>query len=215
VGGFYHEQVSVSRSGAWADFASTYGLRIGENFSMAQATTPIPVIIDTCAIDWLAAAGINPVLDLRDTEFELAYSPDLRTEYENALDRITDAAKIIARGILDEGKLYGFFGFGGGPFLGLGQGIFAAGDQCEAVDSIEVVENERGLPRKRTDAHLVALAKNAIVITNNRKEGHWRRNPEGPGAVVQISDFTEYWERERNFASALRAYMIDRAPRPQ
>jgi hypothetical protein len=182
---------------------------------MVEATTRTLVIVDACAIDWLAAAGINPVLDLRDTEFELAYSPDLRTEYENGLDHITDAAKIITRDILKEGKRYGFFGFGGAPCLGLDHGIFAAGDQYEAIDSIKVVENERGLPRKRTDAHLVALAKNAIVLTNNRKEGHWRRNPEGPGAVIQISDFTEYWEREHNFASALRAYMLDRALRPQ
>ena len=167
------------------------------------------VAIDNCVIDLLAEAGANPAHDLRGTEFTLIYTPDLKCEYENALEHTStsDAGKRVIREILDEGTLYGFFGLDGGPCLGLDRGVLIGRDQYKAIESVKVNENRKGLPRKRTDAHLVALAKNAVVMTNNTKEGLWRHVPEGDGLVIWWLDFREHWVRERNVASALRAHI--------
>jgi hypothetical protein len=169
------------------------------------------VIIDNCVTDLLADAGANPACDLRNTEFRLVYTPDLQFEYENALAHTStaEATKNIIREILNEGSLYGFCGFDGGPFLGLDQGILAEPDQLQTM-SVDVQANKRGLPRKRTDVHLAALAKGLIVITNNNKEGLWRRAPSGDGIVIQWTDFRHHWVREGNLAVALRALIQER-----
>jgi hypothetical protein len=172
------------------------------------------VIIDNCATDLLADLGANLIKDLHDTEFVLGCTPDLRTEYENGLlhPAKSEGAKQLIREILREARPYGFFGFGGGPCLGFDQGIWVGPDQYRAIESVKVTENERGLPRKRTDAHLVALAKHALVLTNNFNESHWWRAPEGSGRVIQWSDFLNHWLRARNVASALQAALLQMKP---
>jgi len=37
------------------------------------------VIIDSCAVDRLAESATDPVEDLRNTEFAIAYTPDLKS----------------------------------------------------------------------------------------------------------------------------------------
>jgi hypothetical protein len=74
-------------------------------------------------------------------------------------------------------------------------------DGCIAEDSHQSLLRKR---RKRADHHLVALAQDAIVITNNSKQGHWRRAPKGQGQVIQWEDFKDILVQERNFASAIR-----------
>jgi hypothetical protein len=39
------------------------------------------VIFDSCSVDPLAQRGADPVKDLKDTEFVIAYTPDLKEEY--------------------------------------------------------------------------------------------------------------------------------------
>jgi hypothetical protein len=168
------------------------------------------VIFDNCTIDLLSDLAVNLTEDLRDTEFTFGCTPDLRTEYENGLahPNKSEAAKRLIREILREARPYGFFGFGGGPCLGFDQGIWVGPDQERAIESVKVSVNERGLPRKRTDAHLIALAKDALIITNNTRESHWSRAPEGAGKVIWWSNFLRHWLRERNVASALRTSMV-------
>src|ERR1035441_9816703 len=110
------------------------------------------VIVDNCAVDRFAAAGIDPVADLHGTELQLVYTPDLRKEYEAALASANthSGVKNLIKKILDGGSPYGFFGFGGGPCLGFDQGIWASADQVQAIDSIPPKPRKNGLPGRRT-----------------------------------------------------------------
>jgi hypothetical protein len=167
------------------------------------------VIIDNCAVDRFAERGINPVEELRGTEFSLAYTPDLKTEYEMALTNTaatSEQAKALIRSILLAGKLFGFFGFDGAPCLGFDQGVWASQDQCDVISSVGITANARGLPRKRTDAHLVALSASAIVITANSKEAHWRQTLKGTGTVIQWGDLEQFLNKG-DFPTALRLFL--------
>ncbi len=43
------------------------------------------VLIDNCAVDRFAEIGVDPVVDLENTEFRVVYTPDLKQKYEMAL----------------------------------------------------------------------------------------------------------------------------------
>jgi hypothetical protein len=152
------------------------------------------VVIDNCAVDRLAEFGVNPIKDFENTEFRLMYTPDLKLEYEQALTasaRTSQSARTLVKQILATGNLIGFFGFDGGPCLGFDRGIWAGQEQCDVIASVKSKDNARGLPRKRTDAHLVALAQDAIVITANTNEAHWTRSPMGSGRVPPHPDYKQ------------------------
>jgi hypothetical protein len=168
------------------------------------------VILDTCAVDRLAESGVNPVADLESTEFRLAYTPDLKLEYERALTAAASTsrqARDLIKTILAAGTLVGFFGFDGGPCLGFDRGIWADQEQCDVIASLKVSQNNRGLPRKRTDAHLVALGRDAIVITANSKEAHWKRSINGSGRVIQWDRLREILKKEHNLAAGIRTLL--------
>lgn len=173
------------------------------------------VLIDSCAVDRLAESGIDPVGDLRNSEFVIAYSPDLKVEYRLALAKpcLSSEKRKLFEGILAAGSLCGFFGFSElgaperSPCLGFDAGVWAEHDLSDLFSSIKIKENKKGpVPRNRTDSHLVAFAKVAIVITDD-KGPHWNRVPEGEGLVIQWSDLKKILERERNLASAIRRVM--------
>jgi hypothetical protein len=140
----------------------------------------------------------------------VSFSPDgrlLELEYEQALRtsaRTSQSAKSLIVKILAAGDLVGFFGFDAGPFLGFDQGVWAGEDQCDVIASIKSKANARCLPRKRTDAHLVALARDAIVITANANEAHWMRSPKGTGKVIQWNDLEKVLQQWPNLATAMR-----------
>jgi hypothetical protein len=168
---------------------------------------PQTVIVDNCAVDRLAEFGVSPVADFENTEFRLAYTPDLKLEYEQALEAsagTSQEARTSIEQILKTGNLIGFFGFDDGPWLGFGQGMWIGKDQFDMIESVNAQVNARGLPRKRTDAHLVALARDAIVITANAKESHWTRSPIGSGLVVQWKELKNVLLQRPNLAVALR-----------
>jgi hypothetical protein len=164
------------------------------------------VLIDNCAVEKFAEFSADPVTDLKNTEFRLGFTPDLRTEYQNALDHgsTSHEAKALIKRILLEGTLYGIFGWGGAEYAGWDEGGWAEEDQRKTLASKEIKQNKKGLPRIRTDLHLVALAKHDIVITANTKEGHFRQAPKGKGQVIQWDDFEKVLAQESNVASALR-----------
>jgi hypothetical protein len=157
----------------------------------AYGPTAKTVIIDNCAVDRLAEFGVNPIEDFENSEFRLMYTPDLKREYEQALSasaRTSPQARRLIEQSLKTGNFIGFFGFDDGPCLGFDRGMWAGQDQCDVIASVNTKDNARGLPRKRTDAHLVALARDAIVITANANETHWMRSPKGTGHVIQWND---------------------------
>lgn len=165
------------------------------------------VIIDNCAVDRLAEFGVKPVEDFQNTEFRLMYTPDLKLEYEQALSssaRTSQQARTLIGQILNTGNLIGFFGFDDGPCLGFDQGTWIGQDQFDTIASVNVKSNPRGLPRKRTDAHLVALSRDAIVITANANEAHWMRSPKGTGHVIQWNDLKNVLQNRPNLAEAIR-----------
>jgi hypothetical protein len=165
------------------------------------------VIIDNCAVDRLAELGVSPIKDFEDTEFCLMYTPDLKLEYEQALTtsaRTSQEARTLIKQILATGNLIGFFGFGDGACLGFDLGIWAGKEQCDVIASVNAKDNARGLPRKRTDAHLVALARDAIVITANANEAHWMRSPKGTGTVIQWNDLKNVLQQWPNLATSIR-----------
>src|ERR1700683_112678 len=168
---------------------------------------PQNVIVDNCAADRLAEPGVNPVTEFEDTEFRLTYTPDLQLEYERALTasaRTSQKARTLIEQMLKAGSLIGFFGFGDGPCCGFGQGVWIGKDQSDMIASVKVENNARGLPRKRTDAHLVALARDAIVITANTEESHWTRSPTGSGLAIQWRDLKNVLQHQPNLAVAIR-----------
>ena len=168
------------------------------------------VILDNCVVDRLAESGVDLVADLENTEFSVAYTPDLKIEYENALSstaRTSEQARRMIRSILATGQPVGFFGLDGGPCLGLDRGMFAGEDQADLIGSLSVRPNQRGLPRKRTDAHLVALSRNAIVITANRKEAHWRRTLSGTGRVIQWDHLRGVLRWHHDLAMSIRVFL--------
>ncbi len=175
------------------------------------------VIIDNCAVDRLAEFGVNPVLDFESTEFRLMYTPDLKREYEMALSASAQTAqharKLIEQ-ILKAGNLIGFFGWddGCGPCLGFDRGVWIGKDQQDVIASVNPKTNARGLPRKRTDAHLVAFARDAIVITANVNESHWMRAPEGAGCVIQWNDLVGILRNMPNLAHAIRHLVSAKHP---
>lgn len=165
------------------------------------------VIIDNCAVDRLAEFGVNPVEDFQNTEFRLMYTPDLKLEYEQALSSsagTSQKARTLIEQILRTGTPIGFFGFDDGPCLGFDRGVWAGQDQCDVIASLNAKAKAPHRPGKRTDAHLVALAQNAVVITANSKEAHWMRSPKGEGRVIQWHDLKNVLQNRPNLAEALR-----------
>jgi hypothetical protein len=167
------------------------------------------VIIDNCAVDCLAEFGVNPVRDFESNEFRLMYTPDLKREYEMALSpsaQTSQQARELIEQILKTGNLIGFFGWddGRGPCLGFDRGVWIGKDQQDVIASVNAKANASGLPRKRTDGHLVAFARDAIVITANVNESHWKRAPEGAGCVIQWNDLKGVLRNLPNLADAIR-----------
>jgi len=112
--------------------------------------------------------------------------------------------------ILAAGKLCGFFGFSEleetdrSPCLGFDAGVWADSTQSDVIASIKTKPNQkRPVPRNRTDSHLVAFARVAIVITDD-KGPHWKRVLEGEGQVIQWNDLEKILKQEGNVASAIR-----------
>jgi len=163
-------------------------------------------MIDSCAVDRFAKSPFDPVMELRNTEFKLVFTLDLKQEYENALQEHVPTcheARQLIRRILSEGTVRGFFGFGGRPYSGWNEGDWIEPDQVQLV-SKRLNEASQNRPGKRTDLHLVALAKHDIVITANIKENHWNQAPKGEGQVIQWRELEFFLAREVNLASALR-----------
>jgi len=62
------------------------------------------VIIDNCVIDLLAQERFDPIADLMNTEFTLVYTPDLKFEYQQAVESAqSPAARTLAKRILHKG----------------------------------------------------------------------------------------------------------------
>jgi hypothetical protein len=174
--------------------------------SMCEATLR-SVLFDCCIIDRFAAMQADPIRDFVGTEFEVVCTPDLRLEYLEAERRASDkdVQQLAARFAVAAGDI-GLFGFDGPPFLGFDEGTVASPEQIDVIKSTTLGPPRKAtaIPKHRTDSHLVALAQNAIVVTDDNKGSHWKRAPNGTGCPVSWSAFEPALLKHKNVATALR-----------
>ncbi|MBR8379017.1 hypothetical protein KDW20_24930 [Burkholderia cenocepacia] len=133
------------------------------------------VYFDNNTLANLAQAGVDPVAALTGSEFTVAMTPDLATEYQQGIQssNATTAEKDLCRQLLAAATERGIFGFAGpdrssNGYSGFDHGYWADEGTVQTLQSIKVTERPgKAIPKNRTDAFLVALAAGAVVITND------------------------------------------------
>lgn len=182
-----------------------------------EVSASVDVLFDSCVIDRLAELGINPVTSLHNSEFRVRFTPDLRAEYKEKLSSsASNAAKQIVRCILDNDTEIGFFGFSeegsadAGPFSGFDSGLWSSDEQVACLERIPLSDRpHRLIPKNRTDSHLVALASNALVITNDLTGAHWKMSPKGSGRIILWRNLACALGRTNQLLTALRLLIQD------
>ena len=178
------------------------------------------VFFDSCVVDHLADHQIDPIRDLAGTDFQIAYTPDLKQEYETALAHPgpSDQTKELLRRLrqqeaMQPRTLTSFFELDEGPGLGLDQGEWASPTQIQTIDSVPTGDNRPpGIPSKRTDIYLVAMAENHIIITANTKDTHWKMASQNPHIIQWERDLKPCLDAGNTLAAALQSIV---APVPQ
>lgn len=137
------------------------------------------IYFDNNVLVELVTAGVDPVASLLGTEFMIAVTPDLSTEYQQAIEseKVDDAERDLCRRLLSASREIGIFGFGEARsgYSGFDHGMFATAETITTVAGIPITARlGKPIPKNRTDAFLVALASGAVVITNDTG-AHWNR----------------------------------------
>ncbi|HDV6320542.1 TPA: hypothetical protein RJR38_002355 [Burkholderia multivorans] len=156
------------------------------------------VYFDNNTLANLAQAGVDPVAALAGSEFTLAVTPDLATEYQQGIKsgNTTTAEKDLCRQLLAAATERGIFGFAGpdgssNGFSGFDHGYWADEGTIQTLRSIKVTEHPgKAIPKNRTDAFLVALAAGAVVITNDNGR-HFRRARENGHHVYSWAELVD------------------------
>lgn len=156
------------------------------------------IYFDNNTLANLAQAGIDPIAALADSEFTLAVTPDLATEYQQGIqsNNTTAAEKDLCRHLLAAAPERGVFGFAGtdgssNGYSGFDNGYWADEGAIETLRSIKVTERlGKAIPKNRTDAFLVALAAGAVVITNDIGK-HFQRARENGHHVYSWSELVD------------------------
>jgi hypothetical protein len=172
--------------------------------------TRLAIYIDSCALDRLVEFGIDPIVALDGTEFALAVTPDLMTEYKAVMEAngASPAVRALASRMLGATEMRGIFGFDGPPFSGFDEGIRASPEQIDLITNAHLgAPRSTGIPKHRTDVHLSALAQTDLVITDNQRESHWRKSPSGHGRLVLWDDLEAALKTHGALAKALRGIL--------
>ncbi|MCA8094432.1 hypothetical protein LGM65_26760 [Burkholderia anthina] len=156
------------------------------------------VYFDNNTLANLAQAGVDPVAALAGSEFTLAVTPDLATEYRQGIDsdNATVAEKDLCRRLLAAATERGIFGFAGpdgssNGYSGFNHGYWADEGTVQTLQSIKVTERPgKAIPKNRTDAFLVALAAGAVVITNDTGK-HFRHARENGHHVYSWAELVD------------------------
>ncbi|UVE64778.1 hypothetical protein L2Y90_13060 [Burkholderia pyrrocinia] len=145
------------------------------------------VYFDNNTLANLAQAGIDPVAALAGSEFTLAVTPDLATEYKQGIDsdNTIAAEKDLCRRLLAAATERGIFGFAGpdgssNGYSGFNHGYWADESTIQTLQSVKVTERPgKAIPKNRTDAFLAALAAGAVIITNDTGKHFQRAREQG------------------------------------
>ncbi|WP_081076102.1 hypothetical protein [Burkholderia cepacia] len=178
------------------------------------------VYFDNNTLANLVQAGIDPVAALADSEFTLAVTPDLSTEYRQGIqsDNTTAAEKDLCRRLLAAPTERGIFGFAGpdgssNGYSGFDHGYWADEGTIQTLQSVKVTERPgKQIPKNRTDAFLVALSEGAVVITNNVNDSHFKRARAAGRQVYTWSEISGAVEAPSETARRLSTFLV---PSPQ
>lgn len=168
----------------------------------------------------LARAGIDPATALADSEFTLAVTPDLATEYQQGIqsDNATAAERELCRCLLAAAPEHGVFGFAGpdgssNGYSGFDHGYWADEGTVQTLQSVKVTKRPgKAIPKNRTDAFLVALSEGAVVITNNLNDSHFKRARAAGRHVYTWSEISGAVEAPSETARRLSTFLV---PSPQ
>jgi hypothetical protein len=140
----------------------------------------VNVYFDNNIVRELARAGVNPVSSLSGSGFVISVTPDLASEYQQAIDheKVPPEEKELCRQLLAAATERGIFGFAeaGEGYSGFDHGVWATEGIVRTIQSVKITDRPgKNIPKNRTDAFLVALAEGAVVITNNLNDGHFKQ----------------------------------------
>jgi hypothetical protein len=132
----------------------------------------VNIYFDNNTLAEMVQAGINPIAALATSEYVVSVTPDLASEYQQAIasERVSVAEKDLCRQLLAAATERGIFGFdeAGRGYSGFDFGVWASDGMTETLRSIKVTDRPgKAIPKNRTDAFLVALAEGAVIITND------------------------------------------------
>ena len=133
----------------------------------------VGLFIDSCAVNRLALINVDPTKELAGSEFRLAVTPDLESEYRQALGHVfvPPYVKSLIRRLLEHCERRGFFGWDEPTCAGLDDGYLESDEAMMAIAEVPARTRERNpLPSNRTDSHLIALAMTDLVITDDRTQ---------------------------------------------
>ena len=133
------------------------------------------IYFDNNTISDLVKSGIDPVSALASSEFVVSVTPDLATEYRQAInhekpEQVSPAERELCRRLLTAATERGIFGFAeaGSGYSGLDYGVWASDGMIETIQAAPITSRpSKEIPKNRTDAFLAALSDGAIVITND------------------------------------------------
>lgn len=137
------------------------------------------VYFDNNTLAEMVQAGIDPIAALAGSEYVVSVTPDLASEYRQAMasENVPAAEKDLCRQLLAAATERGIFGFdeAGSGYSGFDFGVWATEGMTETLRSIKVTDRPgKPIPKNRTDAFLVALSEGAVLITKDTGS-HFKR----------------------------------------
>lgn len=173
------------------------------------------VYFDNNVLHEIVDANIDPVSALSGSEFQIAVTPDLATEYRQAIDnfKVSDAEREVCRRLLGACREIGVFGFAeaGGGYSGFDHGMFATEQMSATIASTPIKERPgKDIPKHRTDAFLAALSEGAMIVTNDTGS-HYKRAKAAGQHIYSWDEISDIEKQPSDFARRLGALLFQRS----
>ena len=170
------------------------------------------IYFDNNTLAEMVRAGINPIAALASSKYVVSVTPDLASEYQQAIasERVSAAEKDLCHQLLAAATERGIFGFdeAGRGHSGFDFGVWGSDGLTETVRSIKITDRPgKVIPKNRTDAFLVALAEGAVVITNDTGR-HFRQARSAGQHVYSWSEISSESAAPSEVARQIRALLF-------